>query len=630
MVWPPFPEALVEESFYVSIVAQQSPTRNTPAVEPPLTIPLNLPGIPHAMIEYDHWVLWRWALRTDRNGQPKWTKEPINARTGKLADTTKPDTWAPFSVATYFLEQRGDEVDGIGYVFGDDDPFCGIDLDNARNPETKELHPKAQAIVDRFDSFTERSISGTGAHIIIEGEVPPGGNRRGKIEMYSAGRFFVVSGQVIQNPNLIGDRSEELDVFHREIFPEVYAPKEEQRQPLTSEPLTVADDELLGRCNGNEKFRRLWAGNDSDYGDDTSSADLAFCNIVVRNGGSRDQVDAIYRRSDRARAKWDERRGQSTYGGVTLDEAFDGTVIPFTPGPRLTANGHAGPKPQDAALPPDDLPDDIPSLKAIIIDLRARVVAAEERAAAEKMRADKLSELQSKTTGIIRNKALGQERFTAVALAYQLGNREASGDVGDNGLYRMPLARIAESAGVSEDTASKHLQKLEQEGVIRRKVKWIPQTVNRETGELVGGHNALFVGPASNVTDFVEAVAKLAPEKPKNWGGSRIHCPNHPDADVIKTTTWHCAECGEVLNSETEIIRLTPQDADLPDELAATGTEGASSRAPIPRRGTSTSAVSGAVSHNVEDASRSPVADAWLHGRSIPRAPSPVDLGVTL
>lgn len=600
----------------------------------PAVLELNVAGIPTQLTRLDQWVAWRWKLIRDKQGNPKWTKEPVNTRTGNGADTTNPKTWTSFSGALTYFRQNPAECDGVGFVFSANDPFCGIDLDKARNPITGELTPEAQAIVDRFDSFTECSITGTGAHIFVAGSLKADGNRRAgvSIEVYDRNRFFVVSGNVVANPGHIADRDDELAIWHREVFPSNYAPKPERTGPLSTESLSVSDEDLLQRCNGNEKFRRLYAGDDSDYGDDTSSADLAFCNIGVRNGGDRRQVDSLYRRSERARDKWDQKRGEKTYGDLTLDQAFDGTVVPFTPQARIQIVAGV-PKPQDADMVGDDLPDDIASLKSIIIDLRNRVIAAEERAASAEAKATALSDLQSKTTSIIRNSKLGQERFTAVALAYQLGNREATGDEGTDGLHRMPLARIAEAAGVSDDTASKHLQKLAKENVIRREVRWVPEKIDRVTGEITPGHKALFVGTVTNVTDFVEAVARLEPDAPKKWGGSRIQCPHHPTADVIKRTTWHCAECNEQLRPE-EVTRIKPQDADMVEPLAATGTDGPPTRYFTPSVDRQPlSSVNGATSHKTGDLIPNSIAASWLNAQPIaPKPSSPVidDPGVVL
>src|SRR5215218_4073292 len=96
--------------------------------QPPQTLPLERERIPTKLTARDQWVCWKFRQRPDGT----WTKEPINVRTGALASTTNPLTWASFDLAYAAFTQgsaSGAHVDGIGYVFAKDDPFVGIDLD---------------------------------------------------------------------------------------------------------------------------------------------------------------------------------------------------------------------------------------------------------------------------------------------------------------------------------------------------------------------------------------------------------------------------------------------------------------------------------------------------------------------
>jgi primase-polymerase (primpol)-like protein len=83
-------------------------------------------------------------------------------------------------------------------VFSSADPFVGIDLDTCRNPETGEIAPWAQKIIERAQgNYVEVSPSGRGLHIITRGSVRGGGMRKGPIEIYSRGRFFTISGRTL-------------------------------------------------------------------------------------------------------------------------------------------------------------------------------------------------------------------------------------------------------------------------------------------------------------------------------------------------------------------------------------------------------------------------------------------------
>jgi putative DNA primase/helicase len=83
-------------------------------------------------------------------------------------------------------------------VFSSGDPFCGVDLDGCRDPETGEMEHWAKEIVEALSSYAEVSPSGRGVHIIAKGKAPTP-FKRDRIEMYSIERFFTVTGQVLED-----------------------------------------------------------------------------------------------------------------------------------------------------------------------------------------------------------------------------------------------------------------------------------------------------------------------------------------------------------------------------------------------------------------------------------------------
>ena len=144
-------------------------------------------NIPEELTERSQWVCWRYEERDDDT-----TKVPYTV-TGYRASSTNPDDWSSFGdvLAAYELGN----YDGIGFVFSEDDPYAGIDLDKCRDPETGDVEPWAREILKRVcDGHVEISPSGTGIHIIVEATVRDGGMRRGPIEMYSRDRFFTITG----------------------------------------------------------------------------------------------------------------------------------------------------------------------------------------------------------------------------------------------------------------------------------------------------------------------------------------------------------------------------------------------------------------------------------------------------
>jgi len=126
-------------------------------------------------------------------------KNPINPTTGHLASTTNSSTWGTYAQANAAVKRFG--LDGVGFVFTRDDPYCGVDLDKAVD-DHGQVKPWARSIVERLDGYTEYSQSGTGLHVIVKATKPAGPNRRaiddGHIEIYDRARFFVMTGRPLE------------------------------------------------------------------------------------------------------------------------------------------------------------------------------------------------------------------------------------------------------------------------------------------------------------------------------------------------------------------------------------------------------------------------------------------------
>src|SRR5436309_9285146 len=111
--------------------------------------------IPSELIPNKQWVGWRFAMRDGKR-----TKVPVNPLTGKPASSTDPSSWADLESAVKAVNVK--KLDGIGFVFTENDPYTGVDLDDCRNPETGELAPWAAEIVESLSSYSELSPSQTG------------------------------------------------------------------------------------------------------------------------------------------------------------------------------------------------------------------------------------------------------------------------------------------------------------------------------------------------------------------------------------------------------------------------------------------------------------------------------------
>ena len=50
--------------------------------------------------------------------------------------------------------------------------------------------------IHSLQSYSEYSQSGNGIHIICKGRLPKTGRRKKNVEMYSEGRFFIMTGNI--------------------------------------------------------------------------------------------------------------------------------------------------------------------------------------------------------------------------------------------------------------------------------------------------------------------------------------------------------------------------------------------------------------------------------------------------
>ena len=119
------------------------------------------------MKELAQWINWRYE---ERDGEI--TKVPICPHTGELAAVDRPETWGTYDEAARASKEHG--RDGVGFVFTEEDPYAGIDLDKCRDPESGEIEEWARELIEHLDSYTELSPSGSGVHVLLKSKLPLG------------------------------------------------------------------------------------------------------------------------------------------------------------------------------------------------------------------------------------------------------------------------------------------------------------------------------------------------------------------------------------------------------------------------------------------------------------------------
>lgn len=269
-------------------------------------------NLPAELKKIKQWVCWIGA-----------DKIPKNPYTGGNARSNNPETWSDFKTACEACEKY--RFDGIGFMFANG--YFGVDLDHC----TDQID-FCDEFVETLQSYAEYSRSGSGIHIICKGKLPDGARRRGNVEMYSSGRYFICTGN-IYNPEYetVRDCTETIKILHSKYLPSE-APKLEPRKII---PVSMDDQEIVDKarnCKSGYLFNMLYQGHWQGVYSSQSEADLALCNqLAFWTQRNEEQMDRIFRSSGLFRKKWDEKRSGTTYGAITVGKACANCVDVYEP-----------------------------------------------------------------------------------------------------------------------------------------------------------------------------------------------------------------------------------------------------------------------------------------------------------
>lgn len=174
---------------------------------------MNLKNIPIELQKLKQWV----GVGVD-------SKIPMRVDTLFPASSTNPDTWCSFEEMRETLELG--EISYPGFVFNDNG-IVGIDIDDGYD-EDGFLSEIAIDIIGRCKSYTEKSKSGRGFHILLKGNLPfKGKNNLKGVEIYKAARFFIMTGDTLLYRNIV-ESQEVIDYIVEKYFPETREQKESE------------------------------------------------------------------------------------------------------------------------------------------------------------------------------------------------------------------------------------------------------------------------------------------------------------------------------------------------------------------------------------------------------------------
>lgn len=167
---------------------------------------MNLNNIPEELKALPQWV----CTKGD-------SKVPMSARATCAASSTDPESWSRFHQARSAVEVG--YYDHVGFVFNDNG-IVGIDIDDGFD-EDGFMSPLAADIIGECKSYTEKSKSGRGFHILVYGDLPfKGKNNLKGVEIYKTARYFIMTGDTVLYRNIV-ENQQAIDYIVDKYFPEM-------------------------------------------------------------------------------------------------------------------------------------------------------------------------------------------------------------------------------------------------------------------------------------------------------------------------------------------------------------------------------------------------------------------------
>lgn len=272
--------------------------------QPPATLDVRPTAIPDDLKAIPQWVCWEWTYR-----DPKWTKPPINPRTGWRASSTDSATWTGFGQAVRYARQN--RLPGIGMVLTHEAGVVAVDLDKCCHDGL--IDTWALDIICRFASYTELSPSGTGIRILCWAVLPVKGRRKGATEIYQAERYITITGHRLDEmPDTMAPAQDATDWLMGDLGTAVAA----SFTDWTPQPIQAGDLRSRAAC---ARIRRdtlaLLDNTGAAHYPSASEADSAIACALIGAGFTADEalslildsvrgVDAGRRKGDHAGNYW--------------------------------------------------------------------------------------------------------------------------------------------------------------------------------------------------------------------------------------------------------------------------------------------------------------------------------------
>ena len=313
-------------------------------------------NLPEKLKQTGLFCLWKYQ-KEFRNGKEETTKVPYNPNYPEYkqkGDPSNKGRFSNFEKALEVLNKYNDFYDGL--AIGVFDCICAIDIDDCVHDGI--IDKQAQWIIDRMKCYTEFSPSGNGIRIIFL--VKPDfkynteefyiHNRARKLEIYIAGstnKVVTVTGNAIRTGDLEEKTYELLEVAQR--YMRRKSGKDGGQGDGEENNNGLSDDEIIQKASAavnGEEFKRLWEGDSSGF-ESNSEAVLSLCvRLAFWTGKDPERMDSLFRQSGLMSEKWDSKRGGSTWGAQTIQEAMKRCLNVYKP-PTVKPKASAADNSQD-------------------------------------------------------------------------------------------------------------------------------------------------------------------------------------------------------------------------------------------------------------------------------------------
>lgn len=219
---------------------------------------------------------------------------PINPRTGTYAKSNDPNTWGTIEYAAEACEKYGHSH--VALALTSSDPYAIVDLDDkADKPADEATLDMFAEIIEQLDSYTERSRSGRGAHVVVKAELGAP-LKTPHVEVYADAHFMTFTGDVQGKPKKIAERSTQVASIADKLRPK----KQKKGKGIATQNAEEPDNVVLQRASesisSGERFQALHGGDITGY-PSRSEADFAYMGMLWDASGNVVQVERLFRES---------------------------------------------------------------------------------------------------------------------------------------------------------------------------------------------------------------------------------------------------------------------------------------------------------------------------------------------